>query len=278
MENEINSTFTISSIIDLISKSPPSSTPLPTTTTLTSFLITTYNNSNGTVLDCKLNPRSIPSNSITLAIFANYSRSWEYHRKTTCVKCLLRRVGCCPAQTFPSNYLYLPKWTSKLTSFFVIYYHKFLILSHKNPSLMILSGESIFQAANFFFAAAFLVPRSFKASIFALRVFLTAGFMLQALWAGVTICSLDTMLWCLSLGMLNGIHSLILACKFLPPALSPEFADLYLKFFKPYRVSKKYFQELAKEARIHCLDPGQTYATESITPGDERLSILLRGK
>ncbi|XP_012277107.1 blood vessel epicardial substance [Orussus abietinus] len=138
--------------------------------------------------------------------------------------------------------------------------------------------HKLFQTANLFFAAAFLVPRSFKASVLALRTFLTAGFMLAALWAGITICALDAMLWCLALGLLNGIHSLILACRFLPPALSPELAELYLKLFKPYRVSKKHFQELAKEARILKLDPGQTYATEGVTPADERLSILLRGK
>ncbi|XP_033227883.1 blood vessel epicardial substance-like [Belonocnema kinseyi] len=138
--------------------------------------------------------------------------------------------------------------------------------------------HKLFQAANLFFAAAFLVPRSFKASILALRTFLTAGFMLNALWAGITICALDAMLWCLALGLLNGIHSLILACRFLPPALSPELAELYLKLFKPYKVSKKHFQELAKEARVLKLDPGQTYATEGVTAADERLSILLRGK
>ncbi|KAG6795840.1 blood vessel epicardial substance-like isoform X1 [Apis mellifera caucasica] len=138
--------------------------------------------------------------------------------------------------------------------------------------------HKLFQAANLFFAAAFLVPRSFKASVLALRTFLTAGFMLAALWAGITICALDAMLWCLALGLLNGIHSLILACRFLPPALSPELAELYLKLFKPYKVSKKHFQELAKEARILKLDSGQTYATEGVTPADERLSILLRGK
>ncbi|XP_057325929.1 blood vessel epicardial substance-like isoform X1 [Microplitis mediator] len=137
--------------------------------------------------------------------------------------------------------------------------------------------HKLFQAANLFFAAAFIVPRSFKASVLALRTFLTAGFMLAALWAGMTICALDAMLWSLALGLLNGVHSLILACRFLPPALSPELAELYLKLFKPYRVSKKHFQELAKEARILKLDPGQTYATEGVSPADERLSILLRG-
>ncbi|XP_012534851.1 uncharacterized protein LOC105835820 isoform X3 [Monomorium pharaonis] len=138
--------------------------------------------------------------------------------------------------------------------------------------------HKLFQTANLFFAAAFLVPRSFKASVLALRTFLTAGFMLAALWAGFTICALDAMLWCLALGLLNGIHSLILAFRFLPPALPPELAELYLKLFKPYKVSKKHFQELTKEVRILTLDSDQTYATEGVTPADRRLSILLRGK
>jgi len=129
-----------------------------------------------------------------------------------------------------------------------------------------------------FFAAAFLVPRSFKASVFVLRALLTAGFMLAGIWAGFTICSLDIVVWSFFLGIVNGIYSLILACRFLPPALSPELAELYLKLFKPYKVSKKHFQELAKEARILKLDSDQTYATEGITPADKRLSILLRGK
>lgn len=129
-----------------------------------------------------------------------------------------------------------------------------------------------------FFAAAFLVPRSFKASVFVLRALLTAGFMLAGIWAGFAICSLDIVVWSFFLGLVNGTYSLILACRFLPPALSPELAELYLKLFKPYKVSKKHFQELAKEARILKLDSDQTYATEGITQADKRLSILLRGK
>ena len=145
-------------------------------------------------------------------------------------------------------------------------------LTRKSVSICLLpGGESVLRSG---VPGAALV----QASVLALRTFLTAGFMLAALWAGITICALDAMLWCLALGLLNGIHSLILACRFLPPALSPELAELYLKLFKPYKVSKKHFQELAKEARILKLDSGQTYATEGVTPADERLSILLRGK
>lgn len=67
-------------------------------------------------------------------------------------------------------------------------------------------------------------------------------------------------------------------CRFLPPALSLELTELYLKLFKPLKVNKKHFQELTREARIVRLDPGEAYAVEEVTPADERLSILLKGK
>ena len=70
----------------------------------------------------------------------------------------------------------------------------------------------------------------------------------------------------------------ILSGRFLPPALSLELTDLYLKLFKPLKVNKKHFTELTREARIVRLEPGEAYAVEDVTPADERLSILLKGK
>lgn len=66
--------------------------------------------------------------------------------------------------------------------------------------------------------------------------------------------------------------------RFLPPRLNAELTDLYLKQFKPLKVGKKHFKELTKEAQIHKLESGDTYAIEDVTPADEKLSILLRGK
>lgn len=66
--------------------------------------------------------------------------------------------------------------------------------------------------------------------------------------------------------------------RFLPPALSLELTDLYLKLFKPLKVNKKHFTELTREARLVRLDAGEAYAVEEVTPADERLSILLKGK
>lgn len=48
--------------------------------------------------------------------------------------------------------------------------------------------------------------------------------------------------------------------------------------FKPLRVSKKHFKELVREAKVLTLEHGDIYAVEDVSPADERLSILLKGK
>lgn len=50
-----------------------------------------------------------------------------------------------------------------------------------------------------------------------------------------------------------------------------------MRMFKPLKVSKKHFKELVKEASLLRLEPGEPYSVESVTPADERLSILLKG-
>ncbi len=78
--------------------------------------------------------------------------------------------------------------------------------------------------------------------------------------------------------MTNGVHVIVLTFKFLPPALSLELTELYIRMFKPLKVSKKHFKELTKEAILLRLAPGETYAVEEVTAADEKLSILLKGR
>ncbi|GLH03039.1 Blood vessel epicardial substance [Gryllus bimaculatus] len=138
--------------------------------------------------------------------------------------------------------------------------------------------HNLFQTANLFFAAAFLVPRSFKQSLLLLRALLCVGFFLSALWAGLHVCSPDVFAWNTGLVVLNALHAALLAARHLPPPLSLELAELYLKLFKPLRVSRKHFKELTREGQVLRLQPGDTYAVEEVTAADERLSVLLRGK
>ncbi|XP_038210611.1 blood vessel epicardial substance-like [Zerene cesonia] len=138
--------------------------------------------------------------------------------------------------------------------------------------------QDLFQAANLCFAIAFLAPKSFKQSILVLRALAAAGAVLMGMWAGAEVCAPDVLAWSLALVLVNSIHTVFLIIRFLPPALSLELTDLYLKLFKPLKISKKHFQELTREARIVRLEPGEAYAVEEVTPADERLSILLKGK
>lgn len=78
--------------------------------------------------------------------------------------------------------------------------------------------------------------------------------------------------------ILNLTHTGLLAWRFLPPTLTLELTDLYLKVFKPLRVSRKHFKELVREAKVMTLERGDIYAVEDVSPADERLSILLKGK
>ncbi|KAF7268005.1 hypothetical protein GWI33_018806 [Rhynchophorus ferrugineus] len=138
--------------------------------------------------------------------------------------------------------------------------------------------HSLFQTANFFFAAAFLVPGSFKQSVLLVRALLSFGYFFLAIWGGVEVCAPDILLWNSIIVILNCTHTALLTWRFLPPTLTLELTELYIKVFKPLKVSKKHFKELVKEAKVMTLECGDIYAVEDISPADERLSILLKGR
>lgn len=110
------------------------------------------------------------------------------------------------------------------------------------------------------------------------RALLFVGFLVSGLWASTDVCALDALLWYGSLALINGVHTVRLCKKFMPPALSVELMELYQRVFKPLKVSQKHFRELTREAVIVEMSPGECYAVEEATPCDERLSILLRGR
>ncbi|KAG8319374.1 hypothetical protein J6590_092939 [Homalodisca vitripennis] len=138
--------------------------------------------------------------------------------------------------------------------------------------------HNLFQLSNIFFVAAFLLPKKFKKSVLLLRALLCAGFIVSALWSGIHVCTPDMFAWDTLLAGLNLVHAVILTFRFLPPALSVELTELYVRMFKPLKVSRKHFKELTREASLLHLAAGESYAIEESTPADERLSVLLRGK
>lgn len=70
-----------------------------------------------------------------------------------------------------------------------------------------------------------------------LRVLLCAGFILSVFWTGVHVCTPDMFVWNLVMVGLNLLHAAVLTYRFLPPALSVELTELYVRMFKPLKVS-----------------------------------------
>lgn len=64
----------------------------------------------------------------------------------------------------------------------------------------------------------------------------------------------------------------------LTDVLTPLKTQLFSQVFKPLRVNKKHFKELVREAKVMNLEEGDIYAVEDVSPADERLSILLKGR
>lgn len=61
------------------------------------------------------------------------------------------------------------------------------------------------------------------------RALLSVGYIFLTFWAGVDICAPDILLWNILLVILNLTHTALLTWRFLPPTLTLELTELYLK-------------------------------------------------
>lgn len=85
------------------------------------------------------------------------------------------------------------------------------------------------------------------------RVLLCAGFILSVFWTGVHVCTPDMFAWNLVMVGLNLLHAAVLTYRFLPPALSVELTELYVRMFKPLKVSSTLsFDQLNKLSPHQC--------------------------
>ncbi|XP_050422945.1 uncharacterized protein LOC126834810 [Adelges cooleyi] len=193
-------------------------------------------------------------------------------------------VGTMPNGTAPPErsasdyYFYAYDNTTEMDSFFPINGTGQPEMSYEKYCHWIPAQQSLFQFSNICFLAAFIVPRSYKLSVLSLRALLFVGFAMSGLWASTDVCAADALFWYMAMALVNAVYAVRLCRKFMPPALSAELLELYLRVFKPLKVSQKHFRELTREAAIMELSPGQCYAVEAITTSDERLSVLLKGR
>lgn len=136
----------------------------------------------------------------------------------------------------------------------------------------------LFQLANMCFCVSFLTPNSFRFHLMFIRGVLTLGCLFMLIWGASVVCMVDILTWYLAFLIINLSHLCFLICKLYPIRLHPTLEDLYIRSFKPFKVSRYQFKELTNLAQIKELPAGATYALETQTRAGQRVSILLSGR
>lgn len=138
--------------------------------------------------------------------------------------------------------------------------------------------HALFQLANLCMVISFLTPSSFKYHMFFLRFMMSLGFIFFVLWAGFVICMPDVLIW-------NGVFFLVnlgfviyLGYHVLPARYNKDLEDLYVKIFKPLKITPDEFRDLSVLAEMDILTKGSIYAKEKVTCCGKKLSILLKGR
>ncbi|KAF2353093.1 Popeye protein [Trinorchestia longiramus] len=139
-------------------------------------------------------------------------------------------------------------------------------------------GQHNTRIGNLMCLVAFLVPHNFRASGVLMRSSLAGAMVLFSAWASVKLCALDMLLWYVSLTAVNLVHACRLGYVLWPARITPELTDVYDKLFRPLKVPRVPFMQLAREGRIEMLPAGHIYAEEDITTAATRLSLLLSGR
>ncbi|XP_043202872.1 blood vessel epicardial substance-like [Amphibalanus amphitrite] len=138
--------------------------------------------------------------------------------------------------------------------------------------------QNLFQVANLFYLAAFVVPHTFRGSAAAMRALLCLSQVLLACWAGGYICAPDALGWSLALLAANLVHIGHAGWLERPSPVPAHLKELHRKLFVPLRVDNREFGQLTRGAEHHSLPAAQAYAVEAVTATTDRLSVLLTGK
>lgn len=138
--------------------------------------------------------------------------------------------------------------------------------------------HALFQLANLCFAISFLTPSGFKYHCLFLRTLLLLGFSMFIFWSGLVVCMLDVLGWNIAFFIINLIHIIYLAYSTYPVKFHRELEDLYVKVFKPLKMTRFEFKALTKVGKRCNLAKGNIYAIEAVTNTNEKFSILLKGR
>ena len=136
----------------------------------------------------------------------------------------------------------------------------------------------LFQLANLCMVISFLTPSNFKHHCFFLRLMLNFGFLFLVIWSAVFICMPDVLAWNIVFLSVNMFHLAYLGYQIIPQRFSKTCEDAYAKIFKPLKVSRKQFRDIAEFGNILVLAKGAVYAKEGQSRCGQKLSMLLKGR
>lgn len=136
----------------------------------------------------------------------------------------------------------------------------------------------LFQLANFILVLSFLAPSSYRFHTLLLRSFVSAGSLLIVFWAGMITCYPDVLGWNLVFLFVNSVYLAWIMYKHYPPKIHKDLETLYVKVFKPFKVTRKSFVALTDIGELRSMVEGEEYATEMVTQCNQFLSIVVRGR
>nr|CAB3226501.1 blood vessel epicardial substance-B-like [Phallusia mammillata] len=135
-----------------------------------------------------------------------------------------------------------------------------------------------FHGSMALFAAAFLVPVTFKYYVIALRSLLIFAFVLLMVWDILFWCTFDVVIWG-TLFLVQNLVQLIYEFYQMRQARFPaDLEDVYVEVFEPFNITRREFKALTNQnCKWVNIYPGDKYAVENHTTVEARVSLLVSG-
>ena len=135
----------------------------------------------------------------------------------------------------------------------------------------------LFHMSGAVFVIGFLIPFTLNRHVILSRGCLVIGSVLVVLWSSVVVCHQDTLLWYVVYCIIHVIHCGLWLWSNWPVGFS-ESEDIYIKMFKPLKMSRGEFNQMMSICQIKDLHEGELYAQEDVTRIGKRLTILISGR
>lgn len=136
-------------------------------------------------------------------------------------------------------------------------------------------NHTYFHIANLFLALTYFCPNNLKGLI-VLRLFLGTAGIFFSLWAGIILCSPDTLGWNLVFAVINYGHVSYLWYIMRPIKFTEEHEILYGAVFEQLGIARYQYNSLVQLSTVSEIPKGEIYATENETHG-ENVSIVTSG-